>query len=68
MDIVLKPQIGLRIKLLERRHAPSLLALIDRDRDDFSRWIPWVNAVTTLEEAEQLSSEDAKSSLMGTGS
>ncbi len=38
---------GLELRLLEERHAPTVFALVDRDREYLREWLPWVDATTT---------------------
>ncbi len=35
---------GLELRLLEERHAPTMFALVDRDRSYLREWLPWVDA------------------------
>lgn len=47
-----KLKASIRISLLEKRHAGELLAFVERGRDNFQRWIPFVDKTKTLAEAE----------------
>jgi ribosomal-protein-serine acetyltransferase len=42
---------GLELRLLEERHAPTVFALVDRDREYLSEWLPWVEATTTSDDS-----------------
>ncbi len=41
----------LALGLLEARHAPRLLALIDRNRAYLREWLPWVDGTTTVDDS-----------------
>jgi ribosomal-protein-serine acetyltransferase len=41
-----------RLKILQRRHAPDLLALVDRDREHLGAFLGWVLRIHTVADAE----------------
>jgi ribosomal-protein-serine acetyltransferase len=41
---------GLELRILEERHAPTVFALVDRERPYLREWLPWVDATLTEED------------------
>lgn len=42
----------LELRLLEERHADTLFALVDENREYLRRWLPWVDANTSVEDSK----------------
>ena len=41
---------GLELRILEERHAPTVFALVDRERPYLREWLPWVDATLTQDD------------------
>jgi len=41
---------GIDLRLLEERHAGTVFALVDQDREYLSEWLPWVDATITMDD------------------
>ena len=48
------------LRLLEERHAEELFALIERNRDHFGKWIPWVPQHTKVQHTVDRIRHDAR--------
>ncbi|HEX6290959.1 MAG TPA: GNAT family protein [Herpetosiphonaceae bacterium] len=43
---------GVDLRILELRHAPALLTLIEENRTYFGEWLGWADTIATVEEAQ----------------
>jgi ribosomal-protein-serine acetyltransferase len=44
---------GIDLRILERRHAPEFLALVEGNRDYFGVWLTWGKTIVTIADAEK---------------
>ncbi len=58
---------GIVIKIIERRHAPAMLDFVNRSRDFFAPWIPFVSRTHELAEVEALIRRYLDNLAAGTG-
>jgi ribosomal-protein-serine acetyltransferase len=42
---------GVELRLLEERHAATLFATVDRNREYLAEWLPWVDATATADDS-----------------